>query len=51
MAKLRASFWRNEERGVDSCPSGVEVPCACWMAKHRWKGTLGPYQIGPLGEV
>ena len=56
---LALTFFDNRELGVDACPPGattadppeaggkqgaVPVPCACWMAVHRWGGVLGPYQ-------
>ena len=41
---LKKGFYSNEEKGVDSCPSGIGVECACWMAVNRWKGFFGPFQ-------
>ena len=47
LAQLSKSFWANRERGVDACPPGTPPPCACWMAKHKYGGFLGPYQEVP----
>ena len=47
LAQLSKSFWANRERGVDACPPGAPGPCACWMAKHKYGGFLGPYQEVP----
>uniref|UniRef100_A0A7S1L457 Sulfatase N-terminal domain-containing protein n=1 Tax=Alexandrium catenella TaxID=2925 RepID=A0A7S1L457_ALECA len=41
---LAASFFDNNDRGVDSCPKGIEMPCACWMAVNFYGGFFGPYQ-------
>ena len=49
LAQLSKSFWANRERGVDACPPGTPPPCACWMAKHKYGGFLGPYQEVPSG--
>ena len=47
LAQLSKSFWANRERGSDACPPGAPGPCACWMAKHKYGGFLGPYQEVP----
>eukprot|EP00934_Nitzschia_sp_Nitz4_P000146 Nitzschia sp. Nitz4//scaffold248_size28759//7765//8979//NITZ4_008106-RA/size28759-processed-gene-0.13-mRNA-1//1//CDS//3329543983//146//frame0 len=41
---LRKGFFENDDRGNDSCPSGIDMPCACWMAVNYYGGFLGPYQ-------
>jgi len=41
---LAAGFFDNNDRGVDSCPAGIEMPCACWMAINHYGGFFGPYQ-------
>jgi arylsulfatase I/J len=40
----QVSFYSNNETGVMSCPSNITMPCACWMASHKYGGFLGPYQ-------
>ena len=45
--ELKKGFFSNNDTGVDACPAGVVpkgVPCACWMARHKYGGNLGPYQ-------
>ena len=45
--ELAKSFFENHDDAPDSCPSGVVppgVPCACWMAVHRYGGVMGPFQ-------
>ena len=37
-------FFENSDRGVDSCPPGIAMPCACWMAVNHYGGFFGPYQ-------
>lgn len=40
----KASFFTNNDTGVMSCPANITMPCACWMASHKYGGFLGPYQ-------
>lgn len=40
----RKTFFENNDRGVDSCPSGIDIPCACWAAVNYYGGFFGPYQ-------
>ena len=45
---LSARFFENADVGVDACPPHAlpaGVPCACWMAHHKYGGTLGPFQL------
>jgi len=44
LSELRISFFNNNDRGVDSCPPGIDMPCACWMAVNHYGGFFGPYQ-------
>lgn len=44
LAELRKSFFSNNDVGVDTCPPGVTMPCACWRAINYWGGYFGPYQ-------
>ena len=44
----KKSFYSNNEKGENACPSNVTIECACWMANHYWKGFLGPYQYFTL---
>ena len=47
-AKLKwmaKTFYENDDHGVDACPASIgDVPCACWMARHKYGGTMGPFQ-------
>ena len=42
--ELKESFYDNDDVGVDACPAGLKVPCACWLAVHKYHGTFGPFQ-------
>ena len=42
--KMAKGFFENNDAGVDACPSGIGVPCACWIARHKYGGTVGPWQ-------
>lgn len=44
LEELRKSFFQNNDVGQDSCPSDIDMPCACWMAVNYYGGFLGPYQ-------
>ena len=46
LAQLRPSFYSNNETGVDVCPPGIGMPCACYEALpgQKWDGYFGPYQ-------
>ena len=54
---LRRGFYDNDDVGVDACPAlPAGQHCACWMAKHKYSGVLGPFQEvappgGPLVEA
>ena len=43
---LKKSFYSNNETGINSCPSSLNISmeCACWMATNYWNGFFGPYQ-------
>lgn len=43
-SEAQKSFFTNNDTGVMSCPAGISMPCACWMALHKYNGFLGPYQ-------
>jgi len=42
--ELKKGFYNNDEKGVDSCPSGIDMQCACWMAMNHYGGFFGPFQ-------
>lgn len=45
--QLAKSFFENRDNASDACPAGVlppNVKCACWMARHKYGGTMGPFQ-------
>ena len=44
LIELRKDFFENNDRGMDSCPVGIDVPCACWMAVNYYGGFFGPWQ-------
>jgi arylsulfatase A-like enzyme len=44
LVEHRKTFFENNDRGVDSCPSGIGIPCACWAAVNYYGGFFGPYQ-------
>jgi arylsulfatase A-like enzyme len=50
LQELRKSFFQNDDVGQDSCPPGIDIPCACWMAVNYYGGFLGPYQEVPMDE-
>lgn len=41
---LSKSFFSNNDTGVNICPPGISMPCACWAALNKWNGFFGPYQ-------
>ena len=44
---LAKTFFENSDNASDACPRGAVppgVPCACWMAVHKYGGTMGPFQ-------
>lgn len=41
---LKASFFGNKDNFSNDCPSGTKN-CACWMAKNRYDGFMGPYAL------
>eukprot|EP00445_Apocalathium_hangoei_P025904 CAMPEP_0203931566 /NCGR_PEP_ID=MMETSP0359-20131031/70134_1 /ASSEMBLY_ACC=CAM_ASM_000338 /TAXON_ID=268821 /ORGANISM="Scrippsiella Hangoei, Strain SHTV-5" /LENGTH=556 /DNA_ID=CAMNT_0050860925 /DNA_START=1 /DNA_END=1671 /DNA_ORIENTATION=- len=47
---LKQDFFENSDRGVDSCPAGIGMPCACWMAVNHYGGYFGPYQEVDMGS-
>lgn len=44
--EMAKGFFENSDVGVDACPTTIpaDVPCACWMARHKYGGTMGPFQ-------
>jgi arylsulfatase I/J len=44
LIELRKGFFENDDRGLDSCPPDIDMPCACWMAVNYYGGFFGPYQ-------
>eukprot|EP00927_Polykrikos_kofoidii_P044750 TRINITY_DN38633_c0_g1_i1.p1 TRINITY_DN38633_c0_g1~~TRINITY_DN38633_c0_g1_i1.p1 ORF type:complete len:617 (-),score=75.20 TRINITY_DN38633_c0_g1_i1:393-2033(-) len=51
LAELRPTFFHNIDVGVDSCPPGIDMPCACWMAAHYYGGFFGPFQEVDISSV
>lgn len=45
LAVLSQGFYSNSDVGVDDCPPGITMPCACYDALHKWNGYFGPYQL------
>jgi hypothetical protein len=44
LEELKNDFYENDDLNVDSCPKGIDIPCACWMAINYYGGYFGPYQ-------
>lgn len=44
LIELQRFFFENDDKGDDSCPKDLDMPCACWMAINYYGGFLGPYQ-------
>jgi arylsulfatase B len=44
LIELRKGFYENDDKGLDSCPPDIDMPCACWMGINYYGGFLGPYQ-------
>ena len=46
-------FFSNRDTFVNDCPSDLDpekdLGCACWMAKHRYGGFMGPFAMLPPG--
>ena len=43
--EMQKGFYENDDHGVDACPATIgDVPCACWLARHKYGGTMGPFQ-------
>jgi len=41
---LKPSFYGNKDKFSNDCPVGTDK-CACWMAKNRYGGFMGPYAL------
>ena len=44
LEELQDTFFDNNDKGVDSCPPDIDMPCACWAAVNYYGGFFGPYQ-------
>lgn len=44
LENAKKSFFGNRDSFQNDCPEGTEN-CACWMAKNRYGGFLGPYAM------
>jgi hypothetical protein len=46
LGELAKGFYSNNDTGVDACPPGISVPCACYLALpgNKWNGFFGPFQ-------
>ena len=46
-------FFSNRDKFVNDCPADLDpekdLGCACWMAKHRYGGFMGPFAMLPPG--
>ena len=45
LSALKEGFYTNDDVGVDVCPGGLDVDCACWAGANVWGGFFGPYQL------
>ena len=46
LAAFKGGFFQNHDKFEDDCPALPEgVDCACWMAKERYGGFMGPYAL------
>lgn len=43
--ELRLTFYTNNQTAVDTCNSSIDIPCSCYMAKHKYHNFYGPYQV------
>ena len=41
---FKSGFFQNHDKFTNDCPSGTKN-CACWMAKSRYGGFMGPYAL------
>lgn len=41
---MKAKFFQNHDKFTDDCPAGTK-DCACWMAKSRYGGFMGPFAM------
>lgn len=43
-----------EDKFTNNCPANLDpekdLGCACWMAKHKYGGFMGPFAMLPAGE-
>ncbi|CAE7245189.1 ARSB [Symbiodinium natans] len=44
LQQLQLGFFENQDRFANSCPREV-ANCACWLARNRYGGFLGPYAL------
>eukprot|EP01083_Nonionella_stella_P301004 1030448_1 len=44
LVELKQGYYSNNESGTDICPKGINMTCACWVAKNKYNGFYGPYQ-------
>jgi arylsulfatase I/J len=44
LTDMKKSYWNNKDKFSNDCPDGEEN-CACWMAKNRYEGFMGPYAL------
>jgi len=42
---LKGTFFQNHDKFENDCPSGSGGNCACWMAKNRYGGFMGPFAM------
>ena len=49
-----AGFFSNKDKFVNDCPANLDpekdLGCACWMAKHKYGGFMGPFAMLPEDE-
>jgi len=44
LAEMSAKFFQNHDKFLNDCPAGTQ-DCACWMAKSRYGGFMGPFSM------
>lgn len=44
LANEQKKFFTNKDTFINDCPPGTK-DCACWMAKNRYGGFMGPYAM------
>jgi len=45
LVNLTRAFFQNHDKFQNDCPASVKGDCACWMAKNRYGGFMGPFAL------